>query len=580
MGDERTAARNEPRSSVSELRRDLSLSVRALAASFRTPDLRRTLLAFTAFSIFEWAGFIALMVFAFEDGGTAMVGFVSLVLLIPAAAIAPFGSVLGDRFRRELVFLLAEIALAVACLATAVVMLTGAAPLVVYLVASAAGWILTLIRPVQGALLPWIVADPAELTSAYTASGVIESVCVFIGPAVATAGFVIAEATDVSGPGLVFAILAGLLAVGAVLVARIGRTPSPEPSGDDHSFTREVSAGIRYLGSDRRPRLLVTLYGLGSLLEGFSDTLIVVLAFEVLGTGQAGVGALNTALGVGGIVGAAIALVAGARERLSPSLRTGTALYGLPVVAAGVAPGLAPLWFGVSGCGSVLVDVSCRTMLQRLVPDEKLTRVYGILESSYLAGEGIGAFVAAVLVTIVGGEWTLVIAGALLPIAGFVTRRGIDAVDVGPRVPAEDLELLRGTPIFEPLPATVLERVARNSVHSSVPAETVVIREGDVGDRFYVVASGEAEVTTAGRRVSVLRSGDYAGEIALLRDVPRTATVTTLTEARLLTLEREEFLRAITGHEAANATAHSAASGRLEELDAARSDENGPAAAG
>lgn len=579
MGNEPTEAPDEPRSGRSELRRDLVLAVRALRASFRSPDLRRALLAFTAFSIFEWAGFIAVMVYAFEDGGTAMVGVISLVLLIPAAMFAPIGSVLGDRFRRERVFLIAEAGLALACLVTAVAMLTDAAPLLVYLAAGASGWILSLIRPVQGALLPWIVDDPAELTSAYTASGVIESVSVFLGPAVATAGFVVAEAMDVSGPGLVFAILAALLAIGAVLVAGIGRTPPPEPS-DDPSFFREVGAGIRYLGSDRRPRLLVTLYGLGSIVEGFVDTLTVVLAFEILGSGQAGVGALNTALGVGGIVGAVIALVAGARERLSPPLRLGTALYGLPLVAAGVAPGLSPLWFSGAGCGSVLVDVSCRTMLQRLVPDEKLTRVYGVMESSYLAGEGIGAFIAALLVTVVGGEWTLVIAGALLPVAGFVARRGIDAVDVGPRVPAEDLELLRGTPIFEPLPPATLERVARNSVHSDVLAGQVVIREGDVGDRFYVVASGKAEVATGGRRVAVLGPGDYVGEIALLRDVPRTATVTALTDARLLTVEREEFLRAATGHETAHATARSAAAGRLEELDAARSDEGDTPGAG
>src|SRR5262245_53721988 len=126
MGDERTEAQNEPRPGLSELHRDLALSIRALGASFRTRDLRRALLAFTAFSIFEWAGFIALMVYAFEDGGTAMVGVISLVLLVPAALFAPVGSVLGDRFRRERVFLVAETALALACLATAFVMLSGA----------------------------------------------------------------------------------------------------------------------------------------------------------------------------------------------------------------------------------------------------------------------------------------------------------------------------------------------------------------------------------------------------------------------------------------------------------------------
>ncbi len=573
MSEDPSQARGE-RSGLAELRHDLVVSVRALAASFRNRDLGRALLALTAFSVSEWASFIALMVFAFEDGGTAMVGIISLVQLIPAALIAPFGSVLGDRFRRERVYLLAEIAMSIACALAAIAALSGAPSLVVYAAGCSVGWILTLIRPLHGALLPWIVREPAELTSAYTASGVIESVCVFLGPTAATAGFAIAGAMDLSGPGFVYAMLAGLLLIGSLLVAGIRRTPAPEPrDARDHSFTREVGAGFRYLRSDRRPRLLVLLLGLGMFVLGFVDTLIVVLAFEVLGTGQSGVGVLNATVGIGGIVGAAIALVAGTRERLSPALRTGTALYGLPMVAMGAAPGLSPLLLSASGCGGVLVDVSGRTMLQRLVPDEKLTRVYGVLESAYMGAEGFGAFVAAVLVTFVGAEWTLVIAGGLLPIAGFAARHRIEGVDVGARVPSEDLALLRGTPIFEPLPPRVLERVARNSVHSSVPAGTVLIREGDVGDRFYVVASGQAEVATAGRKVAVLGPGDYVGEIALLRDVPRTATVIALTDSRLLTLEREEFLRAVTGHETAHATAHSAAEGRLDELDAARPDE-------
>jgi MFS family permease len=578
MGDEPTEAPSEPRSGIAELRRDLALSVRALGASFRNRDLARALLALTAFSICEWASFIALMVFAFGQGGTRLVGIVSLVQLIPAALIAPLGSVLGDRFRRERVYLVAEIALSGACLLAALAALSGSPPLVVFAAGCSVGWILTLVRPVHGALLPWIVREPAELTSAYTASGVIESVCVFLGPAVATIGFALASALGVSGPGVVYAVLGGLLVVGFLLLAGIGRTPKPEPVRG-HSLTREVGAGFAYLRSDHRPRLLVMLLGLGMFVLGFVDTLIVVLAFEILGAGQSGVGALNAAVGIGGIVGAAIALVAGTRERLSPALRTGTVLYGVPLVAMGAAPGLSPALLGASGCGGVLLDVSGRTMLQRLVPDEKLTRVYGVLESAYMGAEGLGAFAGAVLVGVVGTRWTLVIAGSLLPLAGFLARHRMRAIDVGARVPSEDLALLRGTPIFEPLPPTMLERIARNSVHSDVPAGTVMIREGDVGDRFYIVASGRAEVATGGRRVAFLGPGDYVGEIALLRDVPRTATVTALEDTRLLTLEREEFLRAVTGHEIAQSTADSAAEGRLRELDATRSDESRPPSA-
>ena len=178
------------------------------------------------------------MVYAFEDGGTAMVGVISLVLLIPAAMFAPIGSVLGDRFRRERLPARGGDWRSRASSPPSPCSRTR--PRSSSTCRRASGWILSLIRPVQGALLPWIVDDPAELTSAYTASGVIESVSVFLGPAVATAGFVVAEAMDVSGPGLVFAILAALLAIGAVLVAGIGGRLRRKRATTPHSSERSA----------------------------------------------------------------------------------------------------------------------------------------------------------------------------------------------------------------------------------------------------------------------------------------------------------------------------------------------------
>lgn len=564
MSDEHVSA---GRSGLTEVRRDLVVSARALASSFRNPNLARAQLALIAFSICEWASFIALMVFAFGEGGTSMVGVISLVQLIPAALIAPLGSVLGDRFRRERVFLLAEAAMAVASALAAVAALMDAPSPVVYAAACSVGWILTLVRPIHGALLPWIARDPKELTSAYTAAGLIESSCVLLGPLVATAFFALAGAFDLPGPGLVYAALAALLVVGSVLVAGIRLQSGPRERRDDgSSLIREIGAGFRYVWSDPRPRVLVTTLGLGTFVLGFIDTLTVVLAFEVLGTGQTGVGALNAALGVGGVLGAATAVVAGSRDRLFPAFRAGSVLYGAPIAAIAALPGAAPVLLGASGTGGVLFDVSGRTMLQRLIPDQKLTRSLGVLESSYMGAEGLGAFAAAVLAGSIGPRWTLAIAGALLPAAGFAVRRRLRAVDVGARVPAEDLELLRGTSLFEPLPPQALERLARNTVPVLASDGTVVIREGDPGDRVYVIADGRAEVTSGGRHVATLGPGDYVGEIALLRDVPRTATVTASSAVRMLSLEREVFLRAMTGHEPAHEAAHSAAESRIQAL--------------
>jgi CRP-like cAMP-binding protein len=139
-------------------------------------------------------------------------------------------------------------------------------------------------------------------------------------------------------------------------------------------------------------------------------------------------------------------------------------------------------------------------------------------------------------------------------------------VDVGARVPADDLALLRRTSLFEPLPGAAVERLARNSVPVVVDAGTTIIREGDVGDRVYVIAAGEADVSANGSHVARLGPGEHVGEIALLRDVPRTATVVATTDARLLSLERDVFLRTMTGHEPSHAAAHSAAEDRLRKL--------------
>jgi MFS family permease len=557
------------RSGPSEIKRDLAISARAFASSFRNPDLARAQLALLAFSICEWASFIALMVYAFGHGGTGAVGVISLAQLIPAAVIAPLGSVLGDRYRRERVYLLAEASMAIACALAAVAALLHAPAFLVYAAACSVGWILTLVRPIHGALLPWIARDPSELTTAYTAAGMIESVCVLLGPLVATAFFALGAALTVSGPGLVYAALAVVLGIGALLVAGI-RTlvPAPDPDETRPAVVRELGAGFRYMWSDPRPRVLVTMLGLGTFVLGFVDTLLVVLAIDVLGIGQTGVGALNAVLGIGGIIGATMAVVAGTRERLFPTFRAGSIVYGLPLATIGAVPPLAPLLLGVTGAGYVQFDVTGRTMLQRLIPDQKLTRSLGVLESAYMATEGLGAFAAALLVGSIGPEWTFVIAGALLPLVGFALRSQVRAVDVGARVPTDDLELLRRTALFEPLPPAALERLARNSVPLQVSAGRVVIREGDVGDRVYVIAEGETDVTSAGRHVARLGPGGYVGEIALLRDVPRTATVTAATEVRFLCLERDVFLRTMTGHEPARAAAHSAAETRLGELDA------------
>lgn len=545
---------------------ELRASARGFVRSFRTPSLAKALVALIAFGMTEWAAYIALIVYAFAEGGTARIGLVSTITLIVAAVVAPVGSVLGDRYRRERVLALAHAGLALGTGATAFAMLVGLSPIVVYAAATLSAALLTLVRPTHNSVLPALAATPADLTAAYAATGMIESACSFLGPLLAT--IVFAVSGSLSGPGSIDAALAILLILGTVLVATIPATEPRDPEG--HQITapaplrREVSEGIRTAWHDPRPRLLVGLLGMWTFVLGVIDVLIVVLAFEVLGTGESGVGLLNVSIGIGSIVGASVAVVVTGRRRLSGSFRSGLLTTGLPVAASAVVPVAAGPLFAVSSAGMSLSNVAGITMLQRLIPDAKLTRVLGVLESMYMGGEGLGALVASLAVVAFGPRWTLLAGGLLLPLMTLAVHRRLASLDVGVRVPEEELAVLRRTRIFSVLPGPALERVARNAVPVHVDTGTTVIREGDPGDRYYAVAAGSVEVSRAGAHVATLGPGDEFGEIALLRDVPRTATVVASTEARLLALNRDEFLSALTGE--AQAAAHDTARDRSEDL--------------
>jgi MFS family permease len=540
--------------------------IRSFMKALRSPSLGKVLLALVAFSVTEWAAYIALVVFAFRDGGAARVGQVSIVTLVVAAAVAPIGSVLGDRYRRERALLLAYAALALATGATAVAMFAGWSTLVVVAVAAAAAALLTLIRPTHNALLPYLAETPDELTLAYAATGLIQSVSVLLGPLLATLVFVLAGSSN--GPALLLGVLSVLLIVGTALVATLHpiRSYGEVPHPPRHAFAREVRQGIGAAWHDPRPRLLCSMIGLTSFELGVIEVVIVVLAFEILGTGDAGVGLLNTALGIGSIIGASVTVIVSARPHLFKPFRAALIATGGPLVATAAAPALAGPMFGISAGGLAVSDVVGVTMLQRLIPDAKLTRVFGVLESMYMLGEGLGAATASILVVTTGPRWTLLIAGAILPLVGFVVRHRVAAFDVGIRVPEEELEVLRRDPIFGVLPGPALERVARNAVPIAVPAGTTVIREGERGDRYYVIVEGSFSVSRADGIQGSLGPGQGFGEIALLRDVPRTATVVATSNARLLAVHRDEFLDALSA--GAGTMAHQQAQERLPRAEA------------
>jgi MFS family permease len=527
----------------------------------RNRGLSRIVLAFGLFNLADWARWLAILVYAFERGGAAEAGAISLLQLLPAAIVAPLAANIGDRFSRERMLQLAYWSQALALGATGGALLADAPSWLVYAFAILAVMATSLTRPAHASLLPGLTVDPAELTAANVASGWMEGLGILAGPAVA--GLVL----GVAEPGMVFLLAAALMAAAGALAGglraeRVGSGPQARRSALD---VRELLAGFSALRQLAGPRTVVLVFGASALLWGAVDVLNVVLAIDVMHIGPSGAGALGVALGLGGLAGAAVSASLVGRPTLTTAFVAGLLLWGVPILGIALlpVPWVALPLLASAGAGRSLLDVAGRTLLQRASPDEVLSRIFGILEGSFLGAFGLGSIAVAGLIAAFGPQTALVAAGLWLPIVALVAWGDLRSIDRSAVVPLERVALLRAIPMFAPLPQATIERLARALVPVRAEAGAPIIRQGEPGDRFYVIESGEVEFSIDGRPIKRDARGGSFGEIALLRDIPRTATVQAVTETRLLALERGPFLEAVTGYAASRTAADQLVAERL-----------------
>ena len=535
-------------------------ALRSLHAVLSSPALRRLQLAWVGSILGGWAYLVALGVYAYGQGGAAAVGLVGLIRLIPAAIAAPFTASLADRFPRVAVMVASDLLRCALMLgAAATIAADGPAPVVYGLVSlsTIAG---TVFRPAQSALLPALVRSPSELTAANVASSTLESVGTFLGPAL---GGLLLAATSSE---VVFAANGASFLWSALLVLGLrGLEPPRERATATAQEKAGILAGVATIAREPTLRTLVGLYAAQTLVAGALNVLVVVTSFELLDLDEAGVGLLYAAVGVGGLVGGFVALLLSARGRLARDFAVGLALFGLPLAIIGGLPVsvVAVVGLAVLGIGNSIVDVNALTIMQRAVPDAVLGRALGALDGLLLGTLGLGAIVAPGLIGALGPEAALVTTGMLLPLLAIATRPVLRTVDRATEAP-DAATVLRGIPMLAALPPPVLERLAREAVTARHRAGEAIVREGDPGDRFYVVQTGEVEIF--GRRFG---PGEAFGEIALLRDVPRTATATATTDVELVALERDPFVAAVTGHAPSAAAADTLIAARLGSLSAA-----------
>jgi hypothetical protein len=515
----------------------------AAHAVFGNRELRRVELAFAGFNAAEWAVWIAMIVYAYDRGGATTAGLVAVVQLIPAAVFAPFASTLGDRGRAGRLLFWGYVAQAVGMGATAAVLLAAGPALLAYAFAACAATAVTVTRPTQAALLPSLARRPHELTAANVMSGWIESVTVLVAPLLA--GVLV----NIAGPGWVFVVMAVVMVGAAALVAPV---PGPPPARSDASagVLRETLEAAHVLRAEPAARALVTLLGVEFVAIGALDVLYAELAIGQLGLSGGWAGYLNAAFGLGGVLAIVVTASLVGRSRLAPPLLGGLAVWFVAFLLLGLRPTLAAAiaFLALGGVAHMVVDVSGRTLLQRTAPAHQLARVFGLLESLSMIGMAVGSLLVPVLVWVGGAEAALIGVGALLPLAALVVGRSVRDLDAKADVPVVQIGLLRSLPMFAQLPPPALEGVARSLEPLEVASGAVVVAQGDVGDRFYVVADGTVEVSQDGGVRRHLGRGEGFGEIALLHDVPRTATCTATTTTHLFALERQDFLASVTGH--------------------------------
>ena len=552
----------------------------SLSTVFRNPNLRRLNMAFAGSAIGDWAYATAIVVWAYEIGGVTAVGIWGTVRLILMTLVTPFASTIVDRLPRKLIMVSTDLIRGLICLGVAGLIWAEAPPMAIFVLATLTSIFAAPFRPAVAALMPSLVNEPEELTAANGTASTIESLAFFVGPAIGgtlVAAFGVPVVVLLNGATFVWsaaivsrirvadaadiadALPAEAVAVdtaGSVEASEAAEAVDAEPVGDTESFWTESMAGFRTIWAHRDLRMVSGVYCLQTMVAGASLVFGVEMAVQMTSFGAPGIGYLDSVMGVGALLGGLVAIGRASAGRLASDFGVGVIFWALPLLLAAIWPQMwaAFLALFIIGVANPVVDVNATTIIQRSADDAVMGRVFGALETALIASMALGSIAMPLLNHTIGLRWSLAVFAVVITMAVIPTFGRLRRLDVELAEPAT-LTLLRQIPLFAPLEPKSLELVAQQLTPVRVPAGEVLITEGEEGKRFYVIESGALTATFGGELLSHMGPGDPFGEIALLRDVPRTATVTADEDSQLFALEREAFLEAVTGDNEVNSRA-------------------------
>ncbi len=559
-----------------------------LRSAFTNPALRRVGLAFALFGMAELGVWIALLIYAYAHGGTAGGTTMVLIQLVPCIVLSPFLGAFVDRHSAHRVLCWGYSFQAFTMAAVAIAIVADAPVALVFVLAPLTSLGVTMTRPAQAALFPAVVRTPDELTAANVMSGWTYGAASLLGPAVV--GLLVAW----RGVGLAVAATAGMSAMALLLV--LGgdvRSADAETASDDNAegavqsgriLLRDVladvregtAANLRAIASKPPLRILLTLHGFYFVLVGAVDLLCVILAASYLHMGSGGAGYLNASFGAGALLAGFITAFLVGRRHLKTTLVVALAVAVTTLGLISATPRVVPvlLLLLVVGLSGAVFDVTGRTLLQRSSPSDAIAGLFSILEALMDLGLALGAVFVQVAMAIGGLRAALIAPAIVALVLMAVFWRRLAKLDDAATVPQVEIRLLRSIPIFAALPAPAIEGIARELEGVSVTKGTTMFHEGDRGDRYFAVANGSLAISRSGVVVGTVGRGEGFGEIALVRDVPRQATVTAVTDASLYALQKDLFLQTVTGHATAAVAATRIVDGHL--TDQNRDDGDSP----
>lgn len=512
----------------------------AIAVNFSVANIRRAQLVYLAGWTAEFAITIAVLAVAAERGGVVTAGLLLVVRYVPAALLSFVVAGIIDRWPLERILAWSTLIRVAVVGATALLLITHSPIIFVYI-----GFVVELavgipLRPVNSALVPSLCRTAKELTAVNVVRGLYDAISLTVGPAIAAA------LLYVEGPAAVLFVAAAVFFVSAWLAFRI-KYEAVRASRHKQRLLREIQSGFSAIAGNPGARLLLMLTLCQTVVSGALHVFTLPVAVTLLHSGTPTIGWLNSAFGAGVLIGSFLTIALISSRKLSWWTWLALVFWGIPFVILGLVPSYvtALLMFAVMGLANAVWCVCLFTILQRVSSSQTLARIFYVLEGLILMGFALGSIIVPGLLQFTSIPTALIIVGCLCPIAVTIAIPALHRIFEHLRDQDDRISSLQRVSLLSWLPLASIEELAGNTQIRFFKDGEEVIRQGDEGHAFFVIRTGMVEVTGDRHAINRLGEGEYFGEIALLRNIPRTATVTAYGDLSLYVIEAQDFLAAI-----------------------------------